>query len=224
MRVLGLALAGALVLTARLGSRLVRWDQRWGTAMRVRCPALCKYGVAVVRTGIRRLLDGAVGGTRDPITRGSGTADGFRVTWFRTVLPAGGFAVRGRGCRRTGSWVRAAGRLIIPLLIGEVRPGAGVTRSQPVLNPSGSGFIPPNEISYRAMKLPRVSAAFGPLVGAAWGRFAAGGVAFARLSSVTRLQGTEPTTYVRSVRIPYLGTRQTGCSGCCSTTVLKIGA
>ena len=27
MRVLGLALAGALVLTARLGSRLVRWDQ-----------------------------------------------------------------------------------------------------------------------------------------------------------------------------------------------------
>ena len=180
MRVLGLALAGALVLTARLGSRLVRWDQRWGTAMRVRCPALCKYGVAVVRTGIRRLLDGAVGGTRDPITRGSGTADGFRVTWFRTVLPAGGFAVRGRGCRRTGSWVRAAGRLIIPLLIGEVRPGAGVTRSQPVLNPSGSGFIPPNEISYRAMKLPRVSAAFGPLEGAVGRPICAGGAAFSR--------------------------------------------
>ena len=30
------------------------------------------------------------------------------------------------------------------------------------------------------------------------------------------------TTYARSGRIPYLGTRQMGCSGCYLTTVLKI--
>ena len=77
MRVLGLALAGALVLTARLGSRLVRWDQRWDAALRVRRPTLSKCGVAMIRTGIRRLLGGAVGGTRDPITRGSERRMGF---------------------------------------------------------------------------------------------------------------------------------------------------
>src|SRR5215472_3681535 len=92
----------------------------------------------MIRTGIRRLPGGAVGGTGDPITRGSGTADGFLVTGFPTVLPAGGFAVRRRACLPTGSGVPAAGPLIILLQIGEVRLGAGVIRSQPVLSPSGS--------------------------------------------------------------------------------------
>jgi hypothetical protein len=52
---------------------------------------------------------------------------------------------------------------------------AGVIHSRLVLSSSGSGFNPPYKISYRDLKLPRVPAAFGPLVGAARARFAAGG-------------------------------------------------
>ena len=40
------------------------------------------------------------------------------------------------------------------------------------------GFTPPTRASYRDLKLPRVSAAFGELLGAARGRFAAGDAAF----------------------------------------------
>ena len=87
----------------------------------------------------------------------------FRAVGGRMVLLVGGRAVRGRGCPRTGSGVPAAGPLIILSQIGEVRLGAGVIRSQPVLSPSGSGFAPPNEISYRAVKLLKVPAAFGRL-------------------------------------------------------------
>ena len=51
---------------------------------------------------------------------------------------------------------------IIRSLIGEVRLGAGVIRSQPAaLSLAGSGFGPPSEISYRGLKLSRVPAAFG---------------------------------------------------------------
>jgi hypothetical protein len=39
----------------------------------------------------------------------------------------------------------------------------------------GRGFTPPYEISYRGVKLPRVSAALGALLPAVQGRFAAGG-------------------------------------------------
>jgi hypothetical protein len=39
--------------------------------------------------------------------------------------------------------------------IGEVRLGAGVIRSRLVLSPSGLGFTPPYDISYRGLKLPR---------------------------------------------------------------------
>ena len=100
----------------------------------------------------------------------------FRVTGFRTVLLADGSAVRCLGCR-TGSGSPAAPSSIIPFQTGAARLTAGVIHSQLVLIPSGSGLTPPNEISYRGVKLPRFSAAFGPLVGAAWARFAAGGPA-----------------------------------------------
>ena len=69
-----------------------------------------------------------------------------------------------------------AGPSIIPLRIGEARPVAGVIHSRLVLSPSGVGFSPPYEISYRGVKLPRVSAALRPLLRAALGRFAAGGL------------------------------------------------
>jgi hypothetical protein len=92
------------------------------------------------------------------------TADRFRVAGGRTVLAAGGFAVRGRGCLRTGSGVPAAGPSIILSRIGEVRLGAGVIHSQPVPSPSGSGFAPPYETSYRGLKLRRISAALEALV------------------------------------------------------------
>ena len=61
----------------------------------------------------------------------------------------------------TGSGVPAAAPSIIPLLIGAVQPVAGAIHSRLVLSPSGSGFSPPYEISYRDLKLPRVSAVFG---------------------------------------------------------------
>ena len=118
---------------------------------------------------------GTVTGAEYPALRVNQTVERFRRVGVRIVLPAVWFAVRGRGYRLTGSGVRAAGPLIILSQIGEVRPGAGVIRSQPVLSPSGSGFSPPYEISYRGLKLPRVSAAFGVLLPAAWGRFVAGG-------------------------------------------------
>ena len=100
-------------------------------------------------------------GVEHPAHRINRTVHRFRVTGFRTVPPVGGFAVRGQGCLRTGSGVPAAGPSIIPLRIGEARRVAGVIHSRLVLSPSGSGFSPPQDISYRAVKLPSVSAAFG---------------------------------------------------------------
>jgi hypothetical protein len=71
---------------------------------------------------------------------------------------------------------------------------------------SPPGFQTAIQISYRGVKLPSVSAALGGDLPAVRGRFAAGDVAFPRLSSVTRLQRAEPTTDVRLARTPYLGT------------------
>jgi hypothetical protein len=77
--------------------------------MRVRRPALSKYGVAVVRTGIRRLLGGAVDGTRDPITRGSERRMGFASLGSQRssrrvglLSGAGGAHVLGLGSQRRG--------------------------------------------------------------------------------------------------------------------------
>jgi hypothetical protein len=139
MRVLGWVLAGALAVTPGIGSRPGRW----------------------VRAGIQCPTVGTVTGVEHPAPRVNGTVDRFRRVGARIVLPVGGVPMRGWGRLRTGSGVPAAGPLIIPSRIGEVRLGAGVIRSQPVLSPSGSGFTPPNEIAYRGVKLPRVSAAFG---------------------------------------------------------------
>jgi hypothetical protein len=102
-----------------------------------------------------------VTGIEQPTPRVNGTADRFLRVLARTVLPAGGFAVRGRRYLRTGCGVPAVAPSIILSQIGEVRLGAGVIRSQSVLSPSGPGFSPPYKTSYRGLKLPMVSAAFG---------------------------------------------------------------
>jgi hypothetical protein len=104
---------------------------------------------------------GTVTGVEHPPPRVNGTADRFRRVGARIVLPAGGPAVRGPVSPVTGSGVPAAGPLIIPLRIGEARPVAGVIHSLLMRSPFGSGFSLPYEISYRRLKLPRVSA---PLV------------------------------------------------------------
>ena len=64
---------------------------------------------------------------------------------------------------------------------------AGVIHSRLVLSPSGVGFSPPCEISYRGVKLPRVSTALGGdlTCGAGpicrrWTRFARGRPGFRR--------------------------------------------
>jgi hypothetical protein len=77
------------------------------------------------------------------------------------VLLVRGPAVRGRGSPLTGSGVPAVALSIILSQIGEVRLEGGVIRSQPVLSPSSAGFSRPYDISYRRVKLPRVSAALG---------------------------------------------------------------
>ena len=117
----------------------------------------------MVLAGIQCPMVGTVTGIEYPVPHTNGTADGFRGVGGRMVLSAGGRAVRGQGSLLTGSGVPAAAPLIIRSRIGGVRPGAGVIRSQPMLSPSGSGFTPPNESSYRGVKLAR----FPPL----WGRW-----------------------------------------------------
>jgi hypothetical protein len=86
-----------------------------------------------------------------------------------TILPVGGFAVRGRVFLPIGSGVRRAGPLIILSQTGAGRPAAGAIHSRLVLSLSGSGFTPPYEISYRGVKLPRVSAAVGAILPAVRG-------------------------------------------------------
>ena len=102
-----------------------------------------------------------VTGVEHPAPRANGTADRFRRVGGRAVLLAGGLAVRGPASRLTGSGVLRAGLLIIRSQTGAARRAAGVIHSHPVLSPSGSGFTPRNEISYRGVKPPRVSAGFG---------------------------------------------------------------
>ena len=103
---------------------------------------------------------------------------GVSRTGFRTVLLADGSAVRCLWCRRIGSGSLAAPFSIIPSQTGAALPVAGVIHSRLVLSPSSSGFIPPCEISYRGVKLPRVPAALGAILPAVRGRFAAGGGQF----------------------------------------------
>src|SRR6516164_8266597 len=114
-------------------------------------------------------------GAEHPAPRANGTAGGFRVIGGRTARLADGALVWCRVSLPIGSGVPAAGPLIIPLRIGKARPVAGVIHNRLVLSPSGSGFTPPNEISYRGVKLPKVCAAFGSLLAAVRGRLAAGG-------------------------------------------------
>jgi hypothetical protein len=96
-----------------------------------------------------------VTGVEHPAPRANGTADRFRRVGGRAVLLVGRLAVWGPVSPLIGSGVPAAGPSIIPLRIGEARPVAGVIHSRFVLSPSGSGFNPPNEISYRGVKLPK---------------------------------------------------------------------
>jgi len=118
MRVLGLVLAGALALTASIG---------------VHAGSLGPGSYTMPRVG-------TVTGVKHPVPRANGTADQFRVSGVRTVLPAGGFAVRGRGCLRTGSTFPGAQSLMILSQIGEARPAAGVIRSRGVRSPSYCGL------------------------------------------------------------------------------------
>ena len=139
MRVLGWVSAGALALTASIGVQAGRWVQAG-----IQCPTV-----------------GTVTGVEHPAPRANGTADRFRSVGARIVLPAGRPAVRGPVSPLTGSGVPAAGPSIIPLRTGEGQPVAGVIHSRLVLSASASGFTPPDEMSYRAVKLHRVSAALG---------------------------------------------------------------
>jgi hypothetical protein len=139
MRVLGLALAGTLALTAPIGvqagslgpgsySMPNGWDGDWRRA-----------------PGPSRQWSG---GSVSP-------------RWCPNCPAGGGACCPGPGAPLTGSGVSAAAPSIILSQTGEVRLGAGVIRSQPVLGPSGSGFTPTYEISYRGVKLSWVPAAFG---------------------------------------------------------------
>jgi hypothetical protein len=109
MRVLGWVLAGALALTAPIGVQA--GHSVWA---RIQCPTV-----------------GTVTGVEHPVPRVSGTADRFHRVGARIVLLMGGFAVRARGCLRTGSTFPGAQSLMILSQIGEARPAAGVIRSQP---------------------------------------------------------------------------------------------
>ena len=71
-----------------------------------------------------------VTGVEHPAPRANGMADRFRRVGSRTVVPAGGLAVCGRGSPPSGSGVPAAGPLIILSPIGEGQLAAGVIRSQ----------------------------------------------------------------------------------------------
>jgi hypothetical protein len=158
MRVLGWVLALALALTASIGSRPGRWVRAT-----IQCPTV-----------------GMATDVEHPAPRVNRTADLFRRVGARIVLLVGGVPMRGRGSPLTGSGVPAAAPSIIRSQIGAARRAVGVIRSQPAFSPSGSGFTPPNESSYRGVKLFGVSAALGAILPAVRCGFAAGGAAFRR--------------------------------------------
>src|SRR5215469_11426252 len=113
---------------------------------------------------------GTVTGVEHPTPCINGTADRFRRVGARIVLLVGGVPIRDRASPRTGSGVPRVGPLIIRSQTGVARRAAGVIRN---LRPRPC-FSPPYEISYRAVKLPRVCASFGDALPAARSRFAAG--------------------------------------------------
>src|SRR6516164_1874983 len=92
MRILGLILAGALALTASMGSRPGRW----------------------VRAGIQCPTVGTVTGVEHPAARANGTADRFRRVGARIVLPAGGPAGPGPGVPTYWVWDPSGGAFDYP--------------------------------------------------------------------------------------------------------------
>jgi hypothetical protein len=131
---------------------------------------------------------GTVTGIEHPAPRVNGIADQSRRVGARIVDLVDGVSIPGRPSPRPGSGVPRAGPLITRSQTGVARTEVGVIRN---LRPR-SGFSPPYEISYRALKLPRVSAPLGTVLPAARGRFAAGALASRRLSLVIRLRWSEP--------------------------------
>jgi hypothetical protein len=124
MRVLGLALAGALALTVTAAQAAPL-----GSLMRP-AGAGSAPGIAQVwdgdRPGWHPAPNGRSGsGTKHPVTRAHGTTDGLRANGGRTVLLAGG----GPASRPTGCGVRAGEPLIIHSRTGADRPAVGVIRS-----------------------------------------------------------------------------------------------
>src|SRR5215472_14245182 len=104
---------------------------------------------------------GTVTGVEPPTPRVNATAGRLRHVGARIVLLVGGVPIRGWASPRTGSGVPRAGPLIIRSQTGVARRAAGVIRN---LRPrSGRGFTPPYEISYRGVKLTRISGALGRL-------------------------------------------------------------
>ena len=75
--------------------RLDRWDRRWSEPALVLRPVLCKCGMAIVWAGIGCPTLGVVAGTKYPVTRANGTADGFPGIGCRTVFLADGVSIRG---------------------------------------------------------------------------------------------------------------------------------
>jgi hypothetical protein len=102
MRVLGLALAGVLALSAPMVAHAVPLGSSPEPAKTVRRPALCEYGMAIVRAGIWCPVRRPVAGTKCPVTCASGKGDEFGRLGGRTVLMARGVPFWGRGSHLLG--------------------------------------------------------------------------------------------------------------------------
>ena len=117
----------------------VRWDRLRGEVVPVQRPVLSKYGMTVVWAGIQCPTVGTETGVEYPVSRANGRVRVRRIG-FRTALLGDVVSIRGRESLPSGSGVPAVAPSIILSQIGEVRPAAGVIRSQPVLSLSSSGF------------------------------------------------------------------------------------
>jgi len=117
MRVLGMALAGVLVLTAPIVAHAVSQGPETGSAGTGWQPGPFRWGTGMVRTGARRPVVGVVVGTRPGGDRAVITADGFPIGDLEFPLTGSGVARVGRGITRSQ--------------IGEALTEAGATRSRP---------------------------------------------------------------------------------------------
>ena len=92
MRVLGLVLLGGLILTAPIEAQAGPLGSPARPGGGVRRPALCEYGMAIVRAGIRCPTVGTVTGVEYPIPHANGRGR-VRGIGLRTALLAAGFLI-----------------------------------------------------------------------------------------------------------------------------------